>query len=124
MAHTPAGTSVGNLAHFGQMVMSGLFQYFDFGSAESNRKHYRQNTPPLYHLENVQVPVALFYGQLDILADPQDVKEIISKLRNISGRFEYPDFNHLDFIWGLRAPDEVYSKIIKLIRTNEENQSD
>lgn len=32
---------------------------------------------------------------LDILADPQDVKGLIPKLKNLVGNYEYPNFNHL-----------------------------
>ncbi len=65
----------------------------------------------------MEVPVALFWGDLDWLADPRDVKDsIVPYVRNLIGDFEYADFNHLDFIWGLRAAPEVYDKVIKMIK--------
>ena len=36
-----------------------------------------------------------------------------------AGNYELSDFNHLDFIWGLRARNEVYDKIIATMKTAE-----
>lgn len=116
IGHTPAGTSSQNVIHFLQMVNSGLFQKYNFGE-NGNLKNYGQPHPPVYDLTKMQVPTALFWGDLDWLADPQDIKNsIIPYIQNLIGNYEYSDFNHLDFIWGLNAASQVYDKVIQIIR--------
>ena len=48
--HAPAGTSVQNMAHWKQMIDSGKFQAFDWGSVALNMKKYNQPTPPSWNL--------------------------------------------------------------------------
>jgi len=114
--HNPAGTSTQNIQHFGQQVNSGLFNAFDYGSIKDNQAHYHQDTPPLYFASNVTVPVYLYSGALDTLADPQDVTYLSSHLANLKGNCILSAFTHLDFIWGLRAAEDVYQSIINVIR--------
>ncbi len=71
----------------------------------------------MYDLTKMEVPTALFWGDNDWLADGEDVKNsAVPNIKNLLGDFEYADFNHLDFLWGLRAPKEVYSKIISMMK--------
>ncbi|VDN00292.1 unnamed protein product [Thelazia callipaeda] len=46
---------------------------------------------------------------------------LLSKLpvTTVKVKRKLSDFNHLDFIWGLRAPIEIYHPIIKLIQEHE-----
>ena len=62
------------------------------------------------------VPVALYYGENDWLADPKDVENLIPKLQNLIHSAEIPKWNHLDFIWGLDAATLVYKEIIAYIQ--------
>jgi lysosomal acid lipase/cholesteryl ester hydrolase len=122
MAHTPAGTSSQNIIHFGQGVISGLFQMYNYGE-KGNVKHYgeqHRHSPPIYDIAKVTVPTYLFWGELDILADPTDIKDsIIPYLPNLQGDYSFADFNHLDFIWGLNAGGDVYSKILSIIKEQD-----
>ena len=115
VAHSPAGTSTQNIWHFGQQVDNDKFCAFDYGSAGANEQHYHQSTPPLYDPTKVTVPTYLYWGDMDILADPADVKFLIDLLPNIKGNCELAEFNHLDFIWGLRAGEQVYQSVINVI---------
>jgi lysosomal acid lipase/cholesteryl ester hydrolase len=117
VAHTPAGTSTQNIQHFGQQVNSKKYQMFDYGSQGLNAVHYHQVTPPLYNVSDCKVATYLFWGDQDILADPKDVTFLINNLPNMRGNFECNEFNHLDFIWGLRAEPEIYQKILAIIRS-------
>jgi lysosomal acid lipase/cholesteryl ester hydrolase len=123
VAHTPSGTSVQNIQHFGQQVTNKQFIAFDWGTADLNRFHYHQPTPTVYDATTVQVPVHLYWGDNDILADPEDVKFLIARLPNLKGNHGLYDFNHLDFIWGLRAAAEVYTPIIETIKKGKDNQT-
>lgn len=50
IAHDPAGTSLQNMFHLKQIVDSGRFQAYDFGSFALNTAHYGQPTPPIWKL--------------------------------------------------------------------------
>jgi len=123
VSHTPAGTSTNNVVHFGQMIKSGLMQMFDYGSKKKNKQHYNQDKPPVYDVTQMQTPVALFYGSNDWLADPTDVQALIPKLKNLFSSNYLVGFNHLDFIWGMRATQEVYLPIVQMIKEDLQDGS-
>ena len=56
----------------------------------------------------------LYYGGHDWLADPTDVEgTLIPKLPNIVGRIKMDTWDHLDFVWGIRANKYIYSDMVK-----------
>lgn len=63
----------------------------------------------------MNVPIAVWSGGNDLLADPQDVYLLLSKLSNLIYHKEIPNYNHLDFIWAMDAPQEVYNEIVSLM---------
>lgn len=89
ISHSPAGTSVQNMVHFGQEVRDGrskagfydlhynynlrfqigTYGRYDFGSI-GNSNNYGQRTPPPYDATKVLAPVMTFWGDNDWLADP------------------------------------------------------
>ncbi|KAK0412032.1 hypothetical protein QR680_005992 [Steinernema hermaphroditum] len=118
VSHTPAGTSTQNALHWAQMVLSGKMQKYDYESHSKNRKHYGMSKPPMYDITNVDVDTYLYWSELDWLADGKDVRSHI--LPNLNPKIlkennQLKDFNHMDFIWGLRAADEIYKPIMKII---------
>ncbi|XP_067671236.1 lysosomal acid lipase/cholesteryl ester hydrolase-like [Haliotis asinina] len=115
VAHTPSGTSVQNMMHFAQEVISNQFGKYDYGSATANMAHYGQSTPPNYHPDEMDVPVVLFSGGNDFLADPEDVTWIRSQLKNIVGDHVIPHWEHLDFILAMDAPSQCYKEITRLV---------
>ncbi|XP_067671210.1 lysosomal acid lipase/cholesteryl ester hydrolase-like [Haliotis asinina] len=115
IAHNPAGTSVQNMIHFAQGVNTDKFMMFDFGSAGANMEHYGQATPPLYHPEQMEVPVVLFSGGMDFLADPTDVTWLRSRLTRTVADHVIPHWEHLDFIWAVDAPIHCYEDIKRLV---------
>ncbi|XP_791420.1 gastric triacylglycerol lipase [Strongylocentrotus purpuratus] len=111
--HDPSGTSVMDVVHYAQMVDSGTFQMYDYGYTDNMAK-YNQSTPPLYIPENMATPVSIFWGKNDWLADPEDVQWLIPKLNKVlQGNYQFDDYDHLDFIWGMDAPSRVYAPIIE-----------
>ena len=54
------------------MIDSKAFRPYDYGSGE-NVKRYGTKVPPEYDLTKIDVPIALFSGSQDKLADPTDV---------------------------------------------------
>uniref|UniRef100_A0A0K0EJA2 Lipase n=2 Tax=Strongyloides stercoralis TaxID=6248 RepID=A0A0K0EJA2_STRER len=118
LSHTPAGTSTDNIAHWAQMVISKKVQKFDFGSPDKNLLHYNQTTPPYYDFSKIFNDIYLYWSDSDWLADEIDVQEgLLHVLPNIKLNKHLIDFNHFDFIYGLRARKEIYDDIIEIIKS-------
>uniref|UniRef100_A0A3Q3GPD8 Lipase n=1 Tax=Labrus bergylta TaxID=56723 RepID=A0A3Q3GPD8_9LABR len=107
--HCPAGTSVQNMVHWSQAVHGGRLSAYDFGVA-GNMKHYNQVSPDLH------VPTALFSGGQDTLADPKDVAILLTQVTNLVFHKHIDHWDHLDFIWGLDAPEQMFPSILKLLQ--------
>ncbi|CAJ0592048.1 unnamed protein product [Cylicocyclus nassatus] len=118
LAHNPAGTSSRNMLHFAQMVHNKKMESFDRGK-EANLRWYGQSTPPEYNLTNVHCDTYLFYSDYDWLAPAADVEHfLIPTLPRTSVKFarKLKNFNHNDFLWGLRARKEIYDRITNIIK--------
>ena len=74
-----------------------------------------QTTPPEYHVGNLTVPVALFWGDNDFLADPRDVERLIPQIPHLIYNKEIKNFEHLDFIWAMDANKIVYNDILLIM---------
>lgn len=116
--HCPAGTSVQNMLHWAQAVHGGKLMAYDFGES-GNMKHYNQSTPPQYHVKDMKVPTALFSGGQDTLADPKDVALLLTQVSNLVFHQHIEHWEHLDFIWGLDAPQLMYPSILKLMKEHQ-----
>ncbi|KAI6657912.1 Gastric triacylglycerol lipase-like [Oopsacas minuta] len=112
VSHTPAGTSVQNMLHWGQAALRNNVTHFDYGKKE-NMKKYNLPYPPAYDPFNIQIPIALYHGKYDWLVQPKDYQQL-SELPNIVYQKELETFEHLDFIWSIHAAKLVYSDIIEL----------
>ncbi|KAM5235950.1 gastric triacylglycerol lipase [Ctenodactylus gundi] len=115
VSHNPAGTSVQDILHWAQAGRSGKFQAFDWGSPFQNTLHYNQPTPPYYDVTAMNVPIAVWNGGHDPLADPHDVDNLLPKLSNLIYHKEIPPYNHLDFIWAMNAPQKIYNEIVSMM---------
>ncbi|XP_045505343.1 gastric triacylglycerol lipase-like [Colias croceus] len=95
--HFPAGTSVRNMARYGQSMMTDKFQKFDYGKAK-NLKKYGCQEPPKYNLNSVTVPMVIMYGKNDYLVDPKDIKWLVDNLPNVLQVKQVADplWNHFD----------------------------
>ncbi|XP_008313197.1 gastric triacylglycerol lipase [Cynoglossus semilaevis] len=113
--HCPAGTSVQNMVHWAQSVHGEKLMAFDFGFS-GNMKHYNQSTPPEYHVQNMKVPTALFSGGQDTLADPKDVAVLLTQVSQLVFHQHIQHWEHLDFIWGLDAAEQMFPSILKLMQ--------
>lgn len=51
--HEPSGTSTMNMAHWKQVLDTGKFMAFDYGSAAANTAQYGQPTPPVWDPSNL-----------------------------------------------------------------------
>ncbi|XP_029701234.1 gastric triacylglycerol lipase [Takifugu rubripes] len=113
--HCPAGTSVQNMVHWAQAAHQGKLLAFDFGAVE-NLKRYNQTTPPQYRVQDMKVPTAVFSGGQDTLADPKDVALLLTQVPQLVFHQHIDHWEHLDFIWGLDAPDILFPNILQLLQ--------
>jgi len=121
LSDEPAGTSTMNIIHWMQMVRTGKLQKYDFENDADNMQHYGQTTPPEYDIGKINADVRIFWSPTDWLADKQDIEGFLLKNINPNSLKEnkkLDDFNHLDFIWGNRAKDEVYKPIVMEIQND------
>lgn len=65
-----------------QIVNSGRFQRFDFGSIDKNMDAYGIPSPTEIDLSQINVKIAMFMGQNDVIGNIKDNKEVISQLKN------------------------------------------
>ncbi|KAM4852525.1 lysosomal acid lipase/cholesteryl ester hydrolase-like [Thomomys bottae] len=116
LSHCPAGTSVQDMLHWKQILNFHRFQAFDWGSKVKNYLHYNQSVPPRYNVKDMPVPTALWNGGHDTLADTSDVHTLLPQITNLVYHKEIPDYNHIDFIWGLNVFKSVYAEMINLMK--------
>ncbi|XP_042637355.1 lysosomal acid lipase/cholesteryl ester hydrolase [Orycteropus afer afer] len=102
-SHSPAGTSVQNMMHWGQVGSPGV----QLGDG---------SYPPTYNVKDMPVPTAVWSGGRDWLADVNDINILLTQITNLVYHKYLPDWEHLDFIWGLDAPWRMYKEIIDLMR--------
>ena len=55
------------LVHFAQMTISNQFQMYNYSTEKENLQHYNQSVAPFYSLENIKIPVALYWAHNDWL---------------------------------------------------------
>ncbi|CAI2352820.1 unnamed protein product [Caenorhabditis sp. 36 PRJEB53466] len=115
--HDPAGTSTQNIVHWMQMVRHGGVPAYDWGTKE-NKKKYGQANPPEYDFTAIKgTQIYLYWSDADWLADKIDVTDYLLTRLNpavIAQNNHLPDYNHLDFTWGLRAPQDIYHPVIDI----------
>nr|XP_014682717.2 lipase member J isoform X1 [Equus asinus]XP_044610728.1 lipase member J isoform X1 [Equus asinus]XP_044610729.1 lipase member J isoform X1 [Equus asinus]XP_044610732.1 lipase member J isoform X1 [Equus asinus]XP_044610739.1 lipase member J isoform X1 [Equus asinus] len=116
MSHNPAGTSVQNMLHWSQLFNSSHLKAFDWGSPVLNFLHFNQTTSPLYNVTKMNVSTAIWNGESDLLADPEDVKILLSKITNRIYHKSISYYNHIDFLFGLDVYHQVYHEIIDIIQ--------
>ncbi|NXB99654.1 LICH hydrolase, partial [Orthonyx spaldingii] len=115
IGHYPAGTSVQNVIHWHQILHADQFQAYDYGCKE-NMKKYNQTAPPVYKIEEIRIPTAVWSAGQDKFADPKDMARLLPRITNLIYHEHFPAWGHLDFLLGLDATEKMYLKIIELIK--------
>jgi len=113
----PAATSVKNMAHWGQWVRNDKFDMFNYGET-GNQEHYGQKDPPLYNISAIplSLPIALFTGGNDYLADPRDVANLQSDLKNYQPAvFDIVDYAHMDPVLAFDAYQLDYPTLFDIL---------
>ncbi len=72
-SHVPDSVSTKTLVHFLQLIKSGEFRNFDYGSSYENKKRYGQdfNEPPVYNISKISTPMIFVWSDNDNLATPK-----------------------------------------------------
>lgn len=106
--HLPGGASAKQVMHFAQEVKQGFFGYYRDG------KHPPRN----FDLSRITVPLTLHFSPCDSFTNPKDVKRLISELKSLVYVQEVNErhFGHFDFLWGINAAKNIYSKILTFLK--------
>ncbi|XP_033173013.1 lipase 3 [Drosophila mauritiana] len=117
VGHTPAGASMRQMHHYGQLRNSGKFQQFDYGLL--NFLHYGSLSPPPYELEKVKAKVAIYSAKNDWLAPPEDVDMLFNRLPNVVEKYLVPNenFNHFDLVWGRDAKRILWYRMLRVMQS-------
>ncbi|KAI6171167.1 AB-hydrolase associated lipase region and Alpha beta hydrolase fold-1 domain containing protein [Aphelenchoides bicaudatus] len=105
-SHIPAGTSTQNVLHWTQI--------------KDNLKKYGDDTAPLYDLSKVNVNMYLYWSPTDWVADQSDLLEYLFKTlpkEYVKKITQVQEFNHMDFVWGKKAADQLYKPILEVIQS-------
>ena len=92
----------------GQFYEQQKFQKFDYGSVINYQK-YGQTSPPEFNLTNIQIPVGLFIGRNDHIADVKDNENVREILPNVARFRIFENEDHLSFSF---QRDMIYFKEI------------
>eukprot|EP01126_Amoeba_proteus_P007169 TRINITY_DN12550_c0_g1_i10.p2 TRINITY_DN12550_c0_g1~~TRINITY_DN12550_c0_g1_i10.p2 ORF type:complete len:113 (+),score=13.42 TRINITY_DN12550_c0_g1_i10:823-1161(+) len=109
------------MIHWSQGILSGKFARYDYGLL-GNLQHYQQATPPEYEISQFpqNLRTVLFSGGLDGLADPADVKLLLSELppENVTV-YARADYGHLDPLLGYDAKTLTYPILLSELKKND-----
>ncbi|CAG5013359.1 unnamed protein product [Parnassius apollo] len=115
--HFPGGTSARNLAFFGQNVISGRFQKYNYGTRK-NLELYGTVQPPIYNLNRTNIPVVLMYSENDLLVDSKDVHWLSTQLSNLieSYKIKRATWTHLDNCYSQYTKITIFPKISEYLQ--------
>jgi len=100
MGHEPNGTSVKSILHYAQNLREDRFQVFADDYTDWFKRHEKRTTD-LIPLENIStVPVAMFTGLEDILADLTDSRWTRDRIGDNVVHYEEIAAGHLTFLIG------------------------
>ena len=72
-----------------------------------------------YNLTAIRVPIVLYAGKEDYLADPADVDTLAAQLAPgvLVKRVDVASYAHLDFTWAVDANTVVYEDLMAVLAT-------
>ncbi|XP_053169007.1 lipase member M-like [Hemicordylus capensis] len=110
----PDFSSVKTFIHWGQVFQTNELKYFDYGN--KNKAVYNKTTPPFYEVEDMTLPTAVWNGGKDIVETKKDIALLLPRITHLVFHKYIPEWQHLDFIWGLDAPKRMYPDVLSLLQ--------
>jgi len=105
VAHTPAGTSARNLAHWLQLTETKGLQSFKYPNGTGGEE---------YDLRNIRTPMAVFYGGNDPISKPDGYEALFSQHPNIE-KTVIDGYGHLDFLWGKDVAHQLHYPLLRIL---------
>lgn len=78
---------------------------------------FSQTIPPLYDIEAITIPIAMWSGNQDWISQPSEIAQLQLQITNLIHKKKFPQWNHWNFIWGLDATSCLYKEILALMAT-------
>lgn len=96
--------------HFGQMIINGGFDQFNYDSRIANYQKYRRFTPPPYDLSKISAPINLYYSKGDDVGTYANALKLESQLSNVRSSNLCPvdDFSHYDYGFSHSSKELIY----------------
>ncbi|KAF2901738.1 hypothetical protein ILUMI_04466 [Ignelater luminosus] len=116
LLHLIETSSVKTVTHLSQLMNSGRFQRFDYGTKE-NLKLYGSAEPPQYDLSKMRVPTYLIRANNDLTSTRESIERFNASLpEHVKPHdiyvINHEKFNHMDFVWAKDVVPLLYDHLI------------
>ena len=93
MQFYPDGVTFKCLDHYRQLLNTGMFKKYDWGSPESNLEKYGSEIPPFYCKENISGhKFLLVCGESDLICSPHDYYWLREFLTTNGNEVEFQEY--------------------------------
>ncbi|XP_025414283.1 lipase 3-like [Sipha flava] len=115
----PQPTSLKSVKHYFQLLLSGRFSNYDYGTV-GNLAHYNSITVPEYNISKITAPAIILYSKRDNLVPPKDIKWLLDNLPNVKDKLYIDNipFSHQSFVMGKNSHLVVAPYIVKQLSKN------
>ncbi|CAM6085618.1 unnamed protein product [Calypogeia fissa] len=117
-------TSMKNLMHYQQGIVTNTWSHFDYGSVMNNSLAYGGSPlPPIYDPDDMAatLPVLVVYGGRDNIAPPNGVRQFVSHLGesgpkgNNSTTVFLPAYAHFDLLYSVKRTQDVFIPVLQFL---------
>ncbi|KAI8916435.1 Alpha/Beta hydrolase protein [Gorgonomyces haynaldii] len=116
--HVYSHSSAHNFVHWFQLMLGNKFVPYQRPSSILDRLWTNpsqvSHQPTTYPTKHITTPLFLLHGGRDSVSD----EAFMTKVLPPQTRFiKIEEYGHLDFIWSVTAPEQVYSKVLSILKT-------
>uniref|UniRef100_A0A7S3CLY6 Uncharacterized protein n=1 Tax=Strombidium rassoulzadegani TaxID=1082188 RepID=A0A7S3CLY6_9SPIT len=111
-----SNASLKQLVHFAQLMKDKKFELYNYETTAKNRKLYGSRNPPIIDIKKIKdVPIAMFVGKQDELANPTDARWARDQLKSEMAHYEEIDqFDHSSFNIGKDL--SYFERVISVVK--------